>query len=100
MEKMFCASSVSWRLHLQTTMLRPNFLKSWDCNSCKWLSFLRVMKRFGCLGLRTEIMADRILKLRELNRATLARQMLLEREILPIHAAIERLVGLQAQLAS
>jgi len=45
-------------------------------------------------------MADRILKLRELNRATLARQMLLEREILPIHAAIERLVGLQAQLAS
>jgi hypothetical protein len=45
-------------------------------------------------------MADRILNLRELNRATLARQMLLERETLPAPAAIERLVGLQAQLAS
>jgi len=45
-------------------------------------------------------MADRILKLRELNRATLARQMLLGRETLPIPAAIERLVGLQAKLAS
>ena len=45
-------------------------------------------------------MADRILKLRELNRATLARQMLLERETLSVPATIERLVGLQAQLAS
>jgi hypothetical protein len=45
-------------------------------------------------------MANRILGLRELNRATLARQMLLERERLPVPAAIERLVGLQAQLAS
>src|SRR5262245_60501715 len=45
-------------------------------------------------------MADRILKLRELNRVTLARQMLLEREPIPIPVAIERLVGLQAQLAS
>src|SRR5215510_1857406 len=45
-------------------------------------------------------MADRILKLRELNRATLARQMLLERETVTVPAAIERLVGLQAQLAS
>ncbi|MGH8613088.1 MAG: winged helix DNA-binding domain-containing protein [Gammaproteobacteria bacterium] len=44
-------------------------------------------------------MADRILKLRELNRATLARQMLLKRESLPLLAAVERLVGLQAQLA-
>ena len=43
-------------------------------------------------------MADRILGLRELNRATLARQMLLERQKLSIPAAIERLVGLQAQL--
>ena len=43
-------------------------------------------------------MADRILTLRELNRATLARQMLLERETLPVPAAIERLVGLQAQV--
>ncbi len=45
-------------------------------------------------------MADRTLKLRELNRATLARQMLLERETLSVPAAIERLVGMQAQLAS
>jgi len=45
-------------------------------------------------------MADRILKLRELNRATLARQMLLNRETLAVPDAIERLIGLQAQLAS
>ena len=44
-------------------------------------------------------MADRILTLRELNRATLSRQMLLERASLPVPEAIERLVGLQAQSA-
>lgn len=44
-------------------------------------------------------MADRVLTLRELNRAALARQMLLERESLPVSEAIQRLVGLQAQLA-
>jgi hypothetical protein len=43
-------------------------------------------------------MANRILTLRELNRATLARQMLLERQTLPVPAAMERLAGLQAQL--
>jgi hypothetical protein len=43
-------------------------------------------------------MPERILSLRELNRATLARQMLLERRTLPVSAAIEHLVGLQAQL--
>ena len=42
--------------------------------------------------------ADRILTLRELNRATLARQMLLEREQLPVLEAVERLAGLQAQV--
>jgi hypothetical protein len=44
-------------------------------------------------------MADRKLTLRELNRATLARQMLLERESLSVRAAVERLIGLQAQMA-
>jgi hypothetical protein len=45
-------------------------------------------------------MADRILTLREINRATLARQLLLERSTMTAPAAIERLVGMQAQLAS
>ena len=44
-------------------------------------------------------MADRVLTLRDLNRATLARQLLLERASLSIPAGIERLVGLQAQQA-
>lgn len=45
-------------------------------------------------------MPDKILNLRELNRATLARQVLLKRENLSVPAAIERLAGMQAQLAS
>ena len=42
-------------------------------------------------------MADDVLSLRRLNRATLARQLLLERKRLPPAAVIERLVGMQAQ---
>jgi hypothetical protein len=41
--------------------------------------------------------AEGVLKLRELNRATLARQLLLERQQLAPAAVIERLVGMQAQ---
>jgi DNA glycosylase AlkZ-like len=44
-------------------------------------------------------MPERILTLPELNRALLARQMLLERENESIPAAVERLIGLQAQVA-
>ena len=41
--------------------------------------------------------SDPILSLRAMNRATLARQLLLERSDAPVQAAIEQLVGLQAQ---
>ena len=43
-------------------------------------------------------MIERILMLREINRATLARQMLLEREKIPALDGVGRLVGLQAQV--
>ena len=45
-------------------------------------------------------MSERVLTLRELNRATLARQLLLQRKRLSPTAVIERLVGVQAQWPS
>jgi Winged helix DNA-binding domain len=45
-------------------------------------------------------MSERVLTLRELNRATLARQLLLERKRLSARAVVERLVGMQAQWPS
>ena len=44
--------------------------------------------------------SDRVLTLREQNRATLARQMLLERENVSALEAVERLVALLAQVTS
>src|SRR5439155_21769493 len=44
-------------------------------------------------------MAERVLTQRELNRAVLARQLLLERAELPIHRAVERIGGIQNQYA-
>ena len=45
-------------------------------------------------------MPERVLTLRELNRATLARQLLLERKKIAPVALVERLVGMQAQWPS
>ena len=45
-------------------------------------------------------MAERVLTQRELNRATLARQLLLKRARLGVVPALERVAGLQSQLAA
>ena len=43
-------------------------------------------------------MSERILSRRELNRALLERQLLLERKVMSATAEIEQLVGMQAQV--
>ena len=48
---------------------------------------------------RTPRMAERVLTQRELNRALLARQLLLERKRLSVPKALERIGGIQAQYA-
>jgi hypothetical protein len=45
-------------------------------------------------------LTPRVLSLRELNRATLERQMLLEREKIPAYDPVRRLAALQAQVPS
>ena len=44
-------------------------------------------------------MTERVLTTRDLNRALLARQLLLDRSDLPLTAALEQVAGLQAQYA-
>ena len=44
-------------------------------------------------------MAERVLSVRDLNRALLARQLLLERSKLPLAEALDRIGGIQAQYA-
>jgi hypothetical protein len=66
---------------------------------------LRALARFrGAIGggegaVRLAGMLPGVLTLRDLNRATLARQMLLERASIDVVTAIDRLAGLQAQQA-
>jgi hypothetical protein len=45
------------------------------------------------------LVAERVLTTRELNRAVLARQLLLERSSMPLSRALERVAGLQTQYA-
>ena len=56
-------------------------------------------RRRGDAGLHGRSLTERVLTTRDLNRALLARQLLLERSRLPLARALERVGGLQAQYA-
>lgn len=88
-------------LSLLSLGLQLNDVKRRDYSQPQWLDKIKIQYFSRQItACKMESMTNSILKLRELNRATLARQVLLQREQLAVPAAIERLAGLQAQLAS
>src|SRR5512147_3070532 len=71
---------------------KPNIYGNRDCRSG--------FRRAGNPLIWRAMMAERVLTLRELNRATLARQFLLERASLAPLGTIERLVAMQGQVSN
>jgi hypothetical protein len=65
---------------------------------CPDLASLPRPTRAFCVRARIPAVSVEVLSRRELNRATLERQLLLRRSAMPVLEAVEHLVGLQAQL--